>query len=53
MNLQDDWGLGRVFLGTLDTVFLVSYAVGLYISGQIGDRFQFFFYFLKVNILFI
>ncbi|XP_069048120.1 sugar phosphate exchanger 3 [Lepisosteus oculatus] len=27
-----------LFLGALDTVFLFSYAVGLYISGVIGDR---------------
>lgn len=27
-----------LFLGTLDTVFLFSYAVGLFISGIIGDR---------------
>ena len=28
----------NIFLGTLDTIFLFSYAVGLYISGMIGDR---------------
>ena len=28
----------NVFLGEMDTVFLLSYAVGLYISGVIGDR---------------
>ncbi|KAL2102449.1 hypothetical protein ACEWY4_001617 [Coilia grayii] len=27
-----------LFLGVLDTIFLFSYAVGLYISGIIGDR---------------
>uniref|UniRef100_A0A8C5L6P9 Sugar phosphate exchanger 3 n=1 Tax=Jaculus jaculus TaxID=51337 RepID=A0A8C5L6P9_JACJA len=27
-----------LFLGTLDTVFLFSYAVGLFVSGIIGDR---------------
>ncbi|XP_006887224.1 PREDICTED: sugar phosphate exchanger 3 [Elephantulus edwardii] len=27
-----------LFLGTLDTVFLFSYAVGLFISGIVGDR---------------
>nr|KAF6419409.1 solute carrier family 37 member 3 [Rousettus aegyptiacus] len=41
------WSSGRLFpsaeeatlfLGTLDTVFLFSYAVGLFISGIIGDR---------------
>ncbi|XP_044535635.1 sugar phosphate exchanger 3 isoform X3 [Gracilinanus agilis] len=29
-----------LFLGTLDTIFLFSYAVGLFISGIIGDRFN-------------
>ncbi|KAJ8381997.1 hypothetical protein SKAU_G00027750 [Synaphobranchus kaupii] len=27
-----------LFLGVLDTVFLFSYAIGLYVSGVIGDR---------------
>ncbi|XP_004714090.1 sugar phosphate exchanger 3 [Echinops telfairi] len=27
-----------LFLGTLDTIFLFSYAVGLFISGFVGDR---------------
>uniref|UniRef100_A0A8C9L7Z6 Sugar phosphate exchanger 3 n=1 Tax=Pavo cristatus TaxID=9049 RepID=A0A8C9L7Z6_PAVCR len=27
-----------LFLGTLDTVFLFSYAVGLFVSGIVGDR---------------
>ncbi|XP_016060590.1 PREDICTED: sugar phosphate exchanger 3 isoform X3 [Miniopterus natalensis] len=27
-----------LFLGTLDTIFLFSYAVGLFISGVVGDR---------------
>uniref|UniRef100_A0A8C6Y8X1 Sugar phosphate exchanger 3 n=1 Tax=Naja naja TaxID=35670 RepID=A0A8C6Y8X1_NAJNA len=27
-----------LFLGTLDTIFLFSYAVGLFVSGIIGDR---------------
>uniref|UniRef100_A0A8C2CRI8 Sugar phosphate exchanger 3 n=2 Tax=Cyprinus carpio TaxID=7962 RepID=A0A8C2CRI8_CYPCA len=29
-----------LFLGALDSIFLFSYAVGLYISGVIGDRFN-------------
>ncbi|XP_036616139.1 sugar phosphate exchanger 3 [Trichosurus vulpecula] len=29
-----------LFLGTLDTIFLFSYAVGLFVSGMIGDRFN-------------
>ncbi len=28
----------EVFFGVLDTVFLISYAVGLYICGALGDR---------------
>ncbi|XP_062568621.1 sugar phosphate exchanger 3-like isoform X3 [Saccostrea cucullata] len=28
------------YLGILDAVFMISYAVGLYISGMIGDRFN-------------
>ncbi|XP_038062236.1 sugar phosphate exchanger 3-like [Patiria miniata] len=28
----------EVFFGILDTVFLVSYAIGLYVSGMLGDR---------------
>ncbi|XP_060562430.1 sugar phosphate exchanger 3-like [Ruditapes philippinarum] len=30
----------ETYLGILDAVFMVSYAVGLYISGIIGDRFE-------------
>ncbi|XP_026859703.1 sugar phosphate exchanger 3 isoform X2 [Electrophorus electricus] len=33
-----DTGEATLFLGALDTIFLFSYAVGLYISGVIGDR---------------
>lgn len=29
-----------VFLGSLDTTFMISYSVGLYISGALGDRFN-------------
>ncbi len=28
----------EVFFGVLDTLFLVAYAVGLFISGMLGDR---------------
>ncbi|KAJ7358963.1 hypothetical protein OS493_019867 [Desmophyllum pertusum] len=30
----------EVFLGAMDTTFLMAYAVGLYISGFLGDRFN-------------
>ncbi|XP_045165659.2 sugar phosphate exchanger 3-like isoform X2 [Mercenaria mercenaria] len=33
-------GDAETYLGVLDAVFMVSYAVGLYISGIIGDRFE-------------
>ena len=29
---------GKVLLGILDTVFLISYAAGLFVSGHIGDK---------------
>lgn len=28
------------FLGSLDTTFMISYALGLYVSGALGDRFN-------------
>ncbi|XP_071484974.1 sugar phosphate exchanger 3-like [Diadema antillarum] len=34
----DSIGQAEVFFGILDTVFLVSYALGLFISGIMGDR---------------
>ena len=37
-HLFDSRGDANVFLGTLDTIFLFSYAIGLYLSGMIGDR---------------
>uniref|UniRef100_A0A3B4DF66 Sugar phosphate exchanger 3 n=1 Tax=Pygocentrus nattereri TaxID=42514 RepID=A0A3B4DF66_PYGNA len=37
-KLFADNGEATLFLGALDTIFLFSYAVGLYISGVIGDR---------------
>ncbi|KAG7455805.1 hypothetical protein MATL_G00244910 [Megalops atlanticus] len=37
-KLFADTGEATLFLGALDTIFLFSYAVGLYISGVIGDR---------------
>lgn len=30
----------EIFLGAMDTTFLLAYAVGLYISGILGDRFN-------------
>ncbi|KAG1932768.1 sugar phosphate exchanger [Pimephales promelas] len=39
-NCFADVGEATLFLGALDSIFLFSYAVGLYISGVIGDRFN-------------
>uniref|UniRef100_A0A8C1D872 Sugar phosphate exchanger 3 n=1 Tax=Cyprinus carpio carpio TaxID=630221 RepID=A0A8C1D872_CYPCA len=39
-KLFADMGEATLFLGALDSIFLFSYAVGLYISGVIGDRFN-------------
>ncbi|KAM8974428.1 sugar phosphate exchanger 3 [Pelodytes ibericus] len=37
-HLFPDADSATIFLGLLDTIFLFSYAVGLFISGIIGDR---------------
>ncbi|XP_053718242.1 sugar phosphate exchanger 3 isoform X2 [Synchiropus splendidus] len=37
-RLFDDEKQATLFLGLLDSIFLFSYAVGLYLSGVIGDR---------------
>ena len=37
-HMFDSTSDANVFLGTLDTIFLMSYAIGLYLSGMIGDR---------------
>lgn len=37
-HLFPDFNSATIFLGLLDTIFLFSYAVGLFISGIIGDR---------------
>ncbi|KAG8540285.1 hypothetical protein GDO81_019572 [Engystomops pustulosus] len=37
-DLFPDHESATIFLGLLDTIFLFSYAVGLFISGIIGDR---------------
>ncbi|KAG8438660.1 hypothetical protein GDO86_005013 [Hymenochirus boettgeri] len=37
-SLFPDTESATIFLGILDTIFLFSYAVGLFISGIIGDR---------------
>ncbi|XP_032828386.1 sugar phosphate exchanger 3 [Petromyzon marinus] len=39
-QLFPDENNASLFLGALDTIFLFSYAVGLYISGYLGDRFN-------------
>lgn len=33
-------GLSKRMLGTLDTLFLAAYAIGLYVSGSLADRFD-------------
>lgn len=33
-------GLSKRTLGTLDTLFLAAYAIGLYVSGSLADRFS-------------
>ncbi|XP_015264795.1 PREDICTED: sugar phosphate exchanger 3 [Gekko japonicus] len=37
-HLFPNTGEATLFLGTLDTIFLFSYAVGLFVSGIVGDR---------------
>ncbi|XP_008314101.1 sugar phosphate exchanger 3 [Cynoglossus semilaevis] len=37
-HLFEDEKQATLFLGALDSIFLFSYAVGLYLSGVIGDR---------------
>ncbi|CAI5786236.1 sugar phosphate exchanger 3 [Podarcis lilfordi] len=37
-HIFPDTRKATLFLGTLDTIFLFSYAVGLFISGIVGDR---------------
>lgn len=39
-HLFADEQQATLFLGALDSIFLFSYAVGLYLSGVIGDRFN-------------
>merc|ERR1719204_2021654 len=40
-NMIDDWGFTKYPLeGTMDAIFLFTYAIGLYISGWIGDIFD-------------
>ncbi|XP_015749748.1 PREDICTED: sugar phosphate exchanger 3-like [Acropora digitifera] len=39
-NFFKDEHHAELFLGAMDTTFLLAYAVGLYISGILGDRFN-------------
>jgi len=40
-DLIDDWGFTKYPLeGTMDAIFLFTYAIGLYISGYVGDMFD-------------
>jgi len=36
--MEDSYKCTNLFLGSLDTTFMLCYAAGLYISGMIGDR---------------
>eukprot|EP01084_Bolivina_argentea_P145450 254939_1 len=38
--MQSDWGFTKHFLGLMDAFFLASYALGLYSSGVMGDKFD-------------
>lgn len=37
-RLHDDLGLSMTALGSIDTLYLASYALGMFLSGTLGDR---------------
>ncbi len=37
---MNDHSSSKLYLGTLDTIFLSAYSIGLFISGILGDRFN-------------
>ena len=37
---MNDHSSSKLYLGTLDTIFLAAYSIGLFISGILGDRFN-------------
>ena len=38
-DLTDQWHFSEDQLAQLDTVFMISYAIGLYINGMLGDKY--------------
>lgn len=38
VDFQNSSDFSSYFIGTLDLLFLISYAVGLFINGSLGDR---------------
>ena len=40
-----------VYLGVLDTIFMVCYSIGLYLSGWIGERVEVTIFFVKTLFL--
>lgn len=42
-----------VYLGVLDTIFMVCYSIGLYLSGWIGERVEVTIYLFFVKTLFL
>ena len=39
-----------VYLGVLDTIFMVCYSIGLYLSGWIGERVEVKLYYIVIFI---
>ena len=39
-KMEDNWGFSKHLEGGMDTIFMFFYAVGLYSSGIIGDKFD-------------
>ena len=39
-KIKDSWGFSETVLGGLDSTFLFFYAAGLYMAGDIEDRFS-------------
>ena len=39
-NMQHEWGMTEYWQGAFDGTLMLSYSIGLYISGRLGDRFN-------------